>query len=304
MENSKNLFVAVTGRANAGKSSLVNKLIGTKVAIVSPKPQTTRTRINGVITKGDTQYVFIDTPGMHRANSKLSGNMLKQISAGVSDVDVALLLFDCTKRFSEAERRLLQSMQKENVPCVLVINKADLLHDKGELLPLIERLKNEYDFADIIPMSVRTGANLNALLPALDRFATEGEHPFPVDLATDQSEKFFLSELVREKLLYAMDEEIPHGIAVFVETIADAATNKGEPIVDIGFVIVCDKDSHKGMVIGKKGDNLKNVGTRARADIENYFGCKANIKLFVKVKEDWRNNDKFLTELGLSGNQS
>ncbi len=295
----KSAFIAITGRPNAGKSSLMNLLVGEKVAIVSEKPQTTRTKINGILTKGDTQYVFIDTPGMHRPRTKLSEEMIKSVKNSMEDVDVAILMTDATKRISKTEEELIESFRSRKLNVILLINKVDLLKDKSELLSVIDRLSKLYDFSEIIPISVRNRVNTELILPAVDKFAKEAPHYFPDDLPTDQPEKIWLAEIVREKILRTMWEEIPHGVAVQIESLEETKTNRGENIVDLGVVIICEKASHKGMLIGRQGAMLKKIGTIARADLEDYFETKVNIKIWVKVKEDWRNKEAFILEMGL-----
>lgn len=298
--STKTAFVAISGRANAGKSSLTNLLVGEKIAIVSAKPQTTRTRINGVLTKGETQYVFIDTPGMHKPKNKLSEQMVKTIRSSVEDVDVVLFMVDATKKLSGVESDLVRSFKTKKLNVILLINKVDLIRDKTVLLKTIEDYSSLYDFAEIIPISVKNRINTELILPAVDKFLKESPHFFDSNLPTDQPEKVWLSEIVREKILRTMHEEVPHGVAVEIETLDETKTNKGEPIVDIGVVIICEKSTHKGMIIGKQGVMLKKIGTLARADMEDYFECKVNMKLWVKVKEDWRNKESFLVELGLN----
>lgn len=295
----KSAFIAITGRPNAGKSSLTNLLVGEKVAIVSEKPQTTRTRINGILTKGETQYVFIDTPGMHKARTKLSEEMVKSIKNSIEDVDVAILMVDATKKLSKIEENLIESFKARKLNVILLINKVDLIKDKSELLSVIDSLSKLYDFAEVIPISVKNRINTELILPAVDKFAKESPHYFPDDLPTDQPEKVWLAEIVREKILRTMREEIPHGVAVQVESLEETKTNKGEDIVDLGIVIVCEKSSHKGMLIGKQGAMLKKIGSTARADLEEYFETKVNMKIWVKVKEDWRNKEAFILEMGL-----
>lgn len=295
----KSAFIAITGRPNAGKSSLTNLLVGEKVAIVSEKPQTTRTRINGILTKGETQYVFIDTPGMHKARTKLSEEMVKSIKNSIEDVDVAVLMVDATKKLSKIEENLIESFKARKLNVILLINKVDLIKDKSELLSVIDSLSKLYDFAEVIPISVKNRINTELILPAVDKFAKESPHYFPDDLPTDQPEKVWLAEIVREKILRTMREEIPHGVAVQVESLEETKTNKGEDIVDLGIVIVCEKSSHKGMLIGKQGAMLKKIGSTARADLEEYFETKVNMKIWVKVKEDWRNKEAFILEMGL-----
>ena len=295
----KSVFVAITGRPNAGKSSLTNLLVGEKVAIVSEKPQTTRMKINGILTKGEMQYVFIDTPGMHKAKTKLSEEMVKSIKNSIEDVDVAVLMVDATKKLSKIEENLIDNFKIRKLNVILLINKVDLIKDKSELLQTIELLSKLYDFAEVIPISVKKHINTELILPAIDKFAKESPHYFPDDLPTDQPEKVWLSEIVREKILRTMHEEIPHGVAVEIESLEETKTNKGEDIVDIGVLIICEKASHKGMLIGKQGAMLKKIGSIAREDLEDYFECKVNMTMWVKVNEDWRNKEAFILEIGL-----
>ena len=295
----KSAFIAITGRPNAGKSSLTNLLVGEKVAIVSEKPQTTRTKINVILTKGETQYVFIDTPGMHKARTKLSEEMVKSIKNSMEDVDVAILMVDAVKKLSKIEENLIESFKSRKLNVILLINKVDLIKDKSELLKTIDGLSKLYDFAEIIPISVKNRINTELIMPAVDKFAKESPHYFPDDLPTDQPEKVWLAEIVREKILRTMHEEIPHGVAVQIESLEETKTNKGEDIVDLGVVIICEKSSHKGMLIGKQGAMLKKIGSIARADLEDYFETKVNMKIWVKVKEDWRNKEAFILEMGL-----
>lgn len=295
----KSVFVAITGRPNAGKSSLTNLLVGEKVAIVSEKPQTTRMKINGILTRGEMQYVFIDTPGMHKAKTKLSEEMVKSIKNSIEDVDVAVLMVDAAKKLSKIEENLIENFKIRKLNVILLINKVDLIKDKSELLQTIELLSKQYDFAEVIPISVKKQVNTELILPAIDKFAKESPHFFPDDLPTDQPEKIWLSEIVREKILRTMHEEIPHGVAVEIESLEETKTNKGEDIVDIGVLIICEKASHKGMLIGKQGAMLKKIGSIARQDLEDYFECKVNMTMWVKVNEDWRNKEAFILEIGL-----
>lgn len=295
----KNAFIAITGRANAGKSSLTNLLVGEKVSIVSDKPQTTRNRINGVLTKGDTQFVFIDTPGMHKARTKLSEHMVKSIRTSVDDVDCAILMADVTKKISATEQELIRSFAAHGTDVVLLLNKVDLLRDKADILPVIEQYSALYDFAEVIPISVKNRINTDKILPVLERYAVEGEHFFPEDIATDRTERFMCAEMIREKILWIMQQEIPHGTAVEIEQFSPRMRGDVE-IIDIGAVIICEKDSHKGMIIGKGGERLRQIGTLARQDMEELLGAKVNLKLFVKVKEDWRNRERFIMDMGLA----
>ena len=291
----KNAFIAITGRANAGKSSLTNLLVGEKISIVSEKPQTTRNRINGVLTKGDTQYVFMDTPGMHKPKTKLSEHMVKSIRQSVDDVDCAILMADVTKKISSIEQDLIRSFASHGTAVVLLLNKVDLLKDKSEILKIIQQYSELYDFEEIIPISVKNRINTDQIMPVLERFAVEGEHFFPDDIATDRTERFMCSEIVREKILRVMQEEIPHGVAVDVEKFKSRM--KGD--AEISVVIICEKESHKGMIIGKGGERLKQIGTMAREDMEDLLQAKVNLQCFVKVKEDWRNRERVISDLGM-----
>lgn len=292
----KNLFTAITGRPNAGKSSLTNLLVGEKISIVSEKPQTTRNRINGVLTKGDTQFVFIDTPGMLRARTKLGEHMVKSIRSSVNDVDCAVLMADATKKMSPVEQQLIRSFAENGTQVILLLNKVDLLKSKEELLPMIAQYSELYDFAEIIPISVKRRINTDKILPALERYALEGEHFFPDDIATDRTERFLCGEIVREKILWTMEQEIPHGTAVDIESFKQRTGKNSAEIIDIGAVIICEKQSHKGMIIGKGGERLKQIGSMARKDIEELLDCKVNLQIFVKVKEDWRNRENVISE--------
>lgn len=294
----KNAFIAITGRANAGKSSLTNLLVGEKISIVSEKPQTTRNRINGVLTKGDTQYVFMDTPGMHKPKTKLSEHMVKSIRQSVDDVDCAILMADVTKKISSIEQDLIRSFASHGTAVVLLLNKVDLLKDKSEILKIIQQYSELYDFEEIIPISVKNRINTDQIMPVLERFAVEGEHFFPDDIATDRTERFMCSEIVREKILRVMQEEIPHGVAVDVEKFKSRMKGDAE-IIDISVVIICEKESHKGMIIGKGGERIKQIGTMARGDMEDLLQAKVNLQCFVKVKEDWRNRERVISDLGM-----
>ena len=294
----KNAFIAITGRANAGKSSLTNLLVGEKISIVSEKPQTTRNRKNGVLTKGDTQYVFMDTPGMHKPKTKLSEHMVKSIRQSVDDVDCAILMADVTKKISSIEQDLIRSFASHGTAVVLLLNKVDLLKDKSEILKIIQQYSELYDFEEIIPISVKNRINTDQIMPVLERFAVEGEHFFPDDIATDRTERFMCSEIVREKILRVMQEEIPHGVAVDVEKFKSRMKGDTE-IIDISVVIICEKESHKGMIIGKGGERLKQIGTMARGDMEDLLQAKVNLQCFVKVKEDWRNRERVISDLGM-----
>lgn len=295
----KTAFIAITGRANSGKSSLTNLLVGEKVAIVSEKPQTTRTRINGILTKGETQYVFIDTPGMHKAKTKLSEHMVKSIKNSIDDVEIILMMVDATRRISPIEIQMIEDYKKRKLSVILLLNKVDLIKDKSELLKTISEYSKLYEFSDIIPISVKNKINTDKILPLLDKFTVESPFFFDPELPTDQSEKVWLAEIVREKILRNMFDEIPHGIAVAIESLEYRKTTSGADIADVGVVIICEKDSHKGMVIGKQGSMLKKIGRYAREEMEEYFGHKVNMSIWVKVKEDWRNRESLILDFGL-----
>lgn len=299
MTNTKNAFITILGRPNAGKSSLLNALVGEKIAAVSAKPQTTRTKITGVVTKNETQYVFMDTPGMHKAKNKLSEHMLKTISDSVAEVDIALLVTDCTKAVSQSEKDIINGFSKRS-KVILVINKIDLLEDKSEIMNKISEYSALYDFEEIIPVSVLERDGLDLVMNAIDRFAVEGPHYFPDDMLTDQPEKVIMAEIIREKALNNLNEEIPHGIAVTIEQLSERDNAAGEPILDISATIYCERESHKGIVIGKSGSMLRKIGGDARAELEEFFRIKVNLQCWVKVKEGWRNREGMIKNFGLS----
>lgn len=299
-------FITIIGRPNVGKSSLMNKILGQKVAIVSNKPQTTRTKIMGIKTEGENQIVFIDTPGFHRARNELDKNMNKAVSDGMSDVDAAVLVVEANPKFGfdgdnlpPAEIELITELKKRKLKAVLVINKIDLLEKKEELLTLITAYTKAFDFETVIPLSAKTGDGVEILFSELKKFSKPSVHYFPDDDVTDQPEKVMVAEMIREKLLRTLDKEVPHGIAVDLERFFERDTAQGEPIVEVEATIICEKDSHKGIIIGKNGAMLKRIGTMARRDIENFFGIKATVKLWVKVKEDWRNRQGLIHTFGL-----
>ncbi len=298
-------FITIIGRPNVGKSSLMNKILGQKVAIVSDKPQTTRTKIMGIKTENENQLVFIDTPGFHRARNELDKNMNKAVSDGMSEVDAAVLVveakpkFDLADTIPPAEAELIAELKKRKLKAVLVINKIDILEKKEELLSVITLYSKALDFEAIIPLSAKTGNGVNILLSELKKYSKPSVHYFPDTDITDQPEKVMVAEMIREKLLRTLDKEVPHGIAVDLERFFERDTKDGEPIVEVEATIICEKDSHKGIIIGKNGAMLKKIGTMARRDIENFFGIKATVKLWVKVKEDWRNRQGLIHTFGL-----
>lgn len=296
----KNAFITIIGRPNAGKSSLLNAIIGEKVAAVSSKPQTTRTKVTGVLTKDETQFVFIDTPGMHKAKDKLSDHMVKQINSSCASIEAALLVVDATKKINEAERSLLNSTVSAKTPVILVVNKIDLFENKEELIPVIAEYSKLHNFADVIPISALNEDGIDIIINALEKYAVEGPHYFPDDKFTDQPERVIVSEIIREKLLELLSDEVPHGIAVDIETLSEHDNKYGEGVMDVGAVIYCERESHKGIVIGKGGSMLKRAGQLAREDIERFFMIKCNLQLWVKVKEGWRNREGLIKNFGLA----
>lgn len=295
--NTISAFVAIVGRPNVGKSSLLNAIIGRKVAIVSDKPQTTRTRIMGVYTKGALQLVFLDTPGAHRPRTRLGDFMIKSIGEAVSGVDAGVLVVEPRPVIREEERRLLQQLQSEKLPVILAINKIDTLEDKTALLACIDAWRREADFAAILPLSAMTGEGVEELPDELAAYAFESPHFFPDGAVSDQPEQVLAAELLREKMLLFLHDEIPHGIAVTIESMRERDTDQG-PLLDIEANIFCEKDSHKGIIIGKKGAMLKQIASAARLEMEELFGAKVNLQCWLKVKEDWRNRQGLLTGFG------
>ena len=291
----KSAFVAIVGRPNVGKSSLMNRLLGEKVAIVTNKPQTTRTRITGVLTVGETQLVFTDTPGLHRPRTKLSQYMVRQIDESVADVDVAVLVCEPTGEPVKAELDLIESFRKGRMPAILAINKIDTLSDKSLLLPKIQAMSELYEFEDVIPLSAVTGDGTDILLDKLCAMAQPSPHFFEDDTLTDQPERVIVAEIIREKLLQNLSEEIPHGTAVVVESMKE---REGGGMIDIQATITCEKKSHKGIVIGKGGQMLKKIATQAREDIERFLDCRVNLQCWVKVKDDWRQDENIMRTLG------
>ncbi len=292
----RSVFAALTGRPNVGKSSLLNAVIGQKVAIVSPKPQTTRTRITGILTRGATQLVFFDTPGLHRPRNELGRYMVKQVGDCVADVDLAVLVTEPGGTLAPAELQLIENFAARRMPAIAVINKLDTLgRDKTPLLAKIEQLAKAYSFAEIIPLSAHTGEGIDTLLTALEGLATPGPHYFDDAQISDQPEKVLAGEMLREKLLRCLSQEIPHGIAIVVERLEERPE---QDILDIDVTIYCERASHKGMIIGKGGAMLKTVASQARQELEAFFGLKINLQCWVKVKPGWRANPQFIRSIG------
>lgn len=294
---SKTAFVTIAGRTNAGKSSLLNAIIGEKIAAVSRKSQTTRTRITGIRNIGDTQLVFFDTPGLHKPVNKLSEHMLNTVKESVSDIDAVLFVQDCTKKINETEVNLLKSLNKSRMPIILVLNKIDLLKNKEELALTIADLTSKADFQAVIPVSVTENNGIDLVIDEIIGIAEESIHYFPNDMITDQPEKVLAGEMIREKLLELLKDEVPHGIAVGVEQMTE---REDKDILDISAVIYCERDSHKGIIIGKGGAMLKKASTAARIELEDFFRIKVNLQCWVKVKEDWRNREGLIRSFGLS----
>ena len=307
--NQQSAFITIIGRANVGKSSLMNKILGQKVAIVSDKPQTTRTRIMGILTNEETQFVFIDTPGFHKPHNLLGTNMIKAVDSGMSDVDAAVLVVDACPDFKldednipAAEIALLESVKAKKLKCLLVINKIDLLPEKEKLFDIISAYTKQYNFESVIPLSAKIGDGIDILLKELEKYKKPSPHFFDDEDITDQPDKVMVAEIIREKLLRILSKEVPHGIAVDLEKFYERDNSAVEPILEVEAVIYCEKESHKGIVIGKGGSMLKKIGTMARKDIEEFFGIKASVKLWVKVKEDWRNRQGLIHTFGLDNN--
>ncbi len=291
----KSGFIAITGRPNAGKSTLLNHIIGEKVAIVSSKPQTTRTKILGVKSGEDYQLVLIDTPGIHKPHNKLGKRMEKYIYTATQDIDALVYVVDCNIKDSEIEleREALRGLKTSDVPVILAVNKIDTI-PKLQLLPVLDKLKDLYDFSDIVPISAQKGHNLDEFFKKLKEFLPKGPKFFSDDIITDQPERQIVSEFIREKALRLLNKEIPHGIAVEIEKMQE----KNSGTYEILAAIYCERQSHKGIIIGKGGEKLKQIGSHARADIERFLGKKVYLELWVRVKDDWRNRDNFITDIG------
>lgn len=284
-EIKKTAVVSVVGRPNVGKSTLTNKLVGFKVAIVSNKPQTTRTRITGVCTKGDCQFVFLDTPGLHKPRSRLGDFMVKVVTDTVAEVDVAVLVVEPNTNVGHAEKQLIDQISQNKIPSILVINKIDTVPHE-DLLAVIAAYAQEHDFDAIIPVSARTGSGADVLMNEIEKFALESPALFPEDMVSDQPERVLAAEMIREKMLRMLDREVPHGVAVGIERWNERA----DGLIEINATIYCEKASHKGIIIGKNGEMLKKIGKSARIEIEKNLDCRVYLELWVKVKEDWRNN--------------
>ena len=292
----KTAFVAIVGCPNVGKSSLLNRMLGQKVAIVTQKPQTTRTKIMGVLTEGETQLVFTDTPGYHRPKTKLGEKMIKAVGDRITGVDACLFVTEPEGEIKDTELELLKRLKSEGAPVVLAINKTDTVKQKEQLMERIARFTAVYDFEAVVPVSALKNENIDILKDELKKLAYESVHFFPDDTLTDQPERVIAGEIIREKMLLLLDKEVPHGVAVSIEKMRERPTGG---IMDIEAVIYCEKESHKGIIIGKKGEMLKKISSRARVDMESFFQCKINLQCWVKVKEGWRNREGLIHNFGL-----
>lgn len=292
--NDKSAFIAIVGRPNVGKSSILNRLLGTKIAIVSSKPQTTRNRITGVLTEGEYQLVFFDTPGMHKPKNSLGKYMVRSVNESVGGVDCCMLVVEADKSPVQTELDFIDKFKALGMPAILVINKIDMIKDKEILMKQILEYSKLYDFESIVPVSASDGNGMNELLEELKNQASEGGHFFEDDTLTDQPERVIASEIIREKILRLCNAEIPHGTAVVIEKMK----TRENGILDIDATIFCEKESHKRILIGKNGAMLKKISTFARQDMERFFDCKVFLQVWIKVKEDWRNRAQLLQNFG------
>lgn len=296
----KSGFVSIVGRPNVGKSTLMNNVVGEKIAIMSNKPQTTRNTIQAVYTDEESQVVFLDTPGIHKPKNKLGEIMVKAATDAFSNVDLILFVVDDSRKIGPGDRRIIEDLRGSKTPIVLVINKIDQITDKDELFDIIKMYDNEKIFKEIVPISALKGKNVNTLIDVIKEDLEEGPKYFPDYMVTDQPERVLISELIREKVLHYVDDEVPHGVAVEIERMKK---RQDKDIIDISAVIYCERDSHKGIIIGKGGRKLKGIGKSARQDIELLLGSQINLQLWVKVKENWRNLQNYINNFGLNDNK-
>ena len=290
----KSGIITICGRPNVGKSTLTNAFVGEKVAIVTNKPQTTRNRICGIKNRGECQFVFVDTPGLHRARTRLGDYMVNVVKESVADVDAVLLLVEPIPNVGEPEGQLIARIKALGCPAVLAINKADTVAQKDKLLEVIQVYSQEHDFDAVVPISARTGQGVEELLDVLEGYLPKGPQLFPDDMTSDQPERQMMAEIMREKLLLLLDKEIPHGTAVEITRFSE----RDDEIVDVEATIYCEKNSHKGIIIGKGGGMLKKASTLARQDMETFMGTKVFLKTWVKVKENWRDNPAAIQNFG------
>ena len=294
MEITKSGIITICGRPNVGKSTLTNALVGEKVAIVSNKPQTTRNRICGILNRGETQFVFVDTPGLHKARTRLGDYMVNVVKESVSDVDAVMLLVEPIANIGAPEQQLIDRIKAMNCPAVLVINKVDTLEDKAELLKVIDTYQQACEFKAILPISARNKDGVEELLSILEQFVQEGPQLFPSDMTSDQPERQMMAEILREKMLLCLDKEIPHGTAVEIVRFAE----RDDEVIEVDATIYCERNSHKGIIIGKGGAMLKKVSSMGRKDMEKFMGTKVFLQTWVKVKENWRDNPAAIQNFG------
>lgn len=290
----KTAFIAIVGRPNVGKSTLMNALLGEKIAIVSSKPQTTRNRIMGILTEGENQFVFLDTPGIHKAKTKLGNYMMKSVRTSLGAADAVILIADAGKAPGEIERNICEKVKADKTPAMLVLNKIDLV-DRAAVAQTIAQYAELYDFDAFVPVSALKEKNLSDVMEEAEKFLYEGEWFFEEDMITDQPEKQIAAEIIREKMLRTLSKEIPHGSAVVIEEFKEE-----EDLLSIRAEIYCEKESHKGIIVGKGGEMLKRIGSYAREDLEEFFGMKVYLNLWVKVKENWRDSDFNLNNFGFN----
>ena len=293
--NTKTAMITIAGRPNVGKSTLINDLVGEKIAIVSNKPQTTRNRICGIVTRGENQFVFVDTPGFHKARTKLGDYMVHVTQDSIADVDLTVLVVEPIASVGQQEKALLEQIAQRSCPAILAINKIDTV-EKESLLAVIAAYSAEAKFDAIIPISAKTGDGVEELLAECGKYAAEGPFLFPEDVTTDQPERQVMAEIIREKLLWCLDREVPHGTAVEITKFSE----RDNGIIDIDATIYCEKASHKGIIIGKHGDMLKKISTMAREDCERFMGTRVYLTTWVKVKENWRDSDFLVRNFGYS----
>ena len=296
--NTKSVMIAICGRPNVGKSTLTNTVVGEKVAIVSNKPQTTRNRICGIRDRGDTQLVFLDTPGFHRPRTKLGDYMVNVVEQSVANVDLALLLVEPIDNLGPQEEALIEQFRQRDVPAILVINKTDTVEDKESLLPVIARYNHAFPFAATVPISAKTNDGVDELLDLCEHYAVESPWFFPEGMTSDQPERQVIAEIIREKMLWNLDKEIPHGTAVEITRFSERDTG----VIDVEATIYCEKASHKGIIIGKGGQMLKKISSQARADCERFMGAKVYLQTWIKVKENWRDSDFLIRNFGYRNN--
>lgn len=289
----KTAMITIAGRPNVGKSTLTNHLVGEKIAIVSNKPQTTRNRICGIVTKGETQFVFVDTPGFHKPRTKLGDYMVNVTKESITDVDLTIVMVEPIASIGPQEEALLEQLKSKNCPVVLVINKIDTV-EKTTLLEVISAYSGAMEFDAIMPISAKTGDGVEALLEICEKYAIDSPFLFPEDLTTDQPERQVMAEIIREKLLWCLEREVPHGTAVEITKFSE----RDSGVIDIDATIFCEKSSHKGIIIGKKGEMLKKISSMARADCEKFMGTKVFLTTWVKVKENWRDSDFLVRNFG------